>query len=83
MEDIMSENGFTEGQKAIIEKIGFAVGAQIEKRLMESFSDAIKIHAGECPGRSVGKTALAIIGVMAAAIGATIAAACQTFFGKH
>ena len=42
-------DGFTEGERAIIERVAWAVGDKLQERLEGRIADAVSRHAETCP----------------------------------
>lgn len=42
-------NSFTEGQKAIIEKVAYAVGDKMADRVCKKVAEQIELHSVKCP----------------------------------
>ncbi|MFH0982818.1 MAG: hypothetical protein V2A79_14950 [Planctomycetota bacterium] len=64
-----TNDGFTEGERAIIEKVAWEVGDKIIDRLDKHIDDRIVLHHSTCSNR-VGKKLLAIVAGIAAGVGA-------------
>ena len=47
--DRTSDDSFSEGEKAIIEKIAYAVGENLIGRFSEKMLEAFKLHTTDCP----------------------------------
>jgi len=42
-------DGFTEEQKALIEKVAWTVGDGLQKRFEQQLGQALALHAAQCP----------------------------------
>ena len=66
----------------LIEHTAYRVADEVCQRYEEKQLAAIKLHAAECPGRSVGKGVILFVSLLAASLGALVTELLMSFLRK-